>query len=262
MVQFSNFDRLRVMGARDHFTCASRSASKKGASSKSQTSRINKLKVGLVSTFILFSFSLNAQNEKASTLFSKNKEHKIDPYGALETKFSQMDNRLGLFLGGRLGAVLNNSFSFGAAGYGLLPTAKLSFDCPVPNHETEKNDYWSSGYGGLFFEYINSPNRVVHFSANTLVGCGRVTYKNINSFFSSQKNYYADKITFEHPSSFVFILEPGVELNLNMTKFFKVSFGVSYRYAPNFKLKYEEELVPSTFFNGFSANLVFKFAEF
>jgi hypothetical protein len=224
--------------------------------------RMSYLKVGVAMTFVLFSLCLNAQNKKVSTLLSNKKEHNIGAYCALETKFSQMDNRLGLFLGGRLGAVINSKFSVGAAGYSLLPTAKISFDCPIPNHETEKNDYWSSGYGGVFFEFINSSNKLLHFTANTLIGCGRVTYKNINSFFSSEKNYYADKLTFEHPSSFVFILEPGVAMDLNMTNYFKISFGVSYRYAPNFKLKYEKELVPSTFFNGFVANLAFKFAEF
>jgi len=240
--------------------------SKNEASSKSLMSRenyVSKIKVLFVVVFILFSFCVSAQDKEMSTLFSGDKKYRTDYYIALETKFSQMDNGLGLHLGGKIGIVFNNTLSIGGAGYGLLPTAKVTFECPIPGHETEKNNnYWSGGYGGLFFEYINSSNRLLHFTANTLIGCGRVTYKNINNFFDNQNKYFANKRDFEHPSSFVFILEPGVAIELNMTKIFKMSLGASYRYVPNFKFMYEEELVPSTFFNGFSANLVFKFGGF
>jgi len=249
MVRNNNYD--GIMGPGDHFKNGTR-----------QKSNICKQKATLVWTFILFSCCVCAQNEKVSTLFNENKERKVDLYCALDAKFSQMDNKLGLLFGGRLGAVINNSFSVGAAAYGLLPTAKVSFDCPVPYHETDKNDYWSAGYGGLFLEYIHSPNKLLHISTNTLIGCGRVTYKNINSFFSDEKNYYEDRQNYKHPSSFVFIVEPGAALDLNITRVFKMSFGVSYRYAPGFKLKYEEELVPRTFFNGFLVNLSFKFSDF
>jgi hypothetical protein len=256
MVEYSNFS--GVMEARDHF--------KNEASSKILTSKgynENKLKVLFVLVFIMFSLCMSAQNEEISTLFSGNRKYHTDYYVAFGTKFSQMDNGLGLHLGGKMGVVFNNTFSIGGAGYGLLPTAKITFDCPIPGHETEKsNNYWSGGYGGLFFEYINSSNKLLHFTANALIGCSRVTYKNINNFFDNQNNHFANKKDFEHPSSFVFILEPGVAVELNMTKIFKMSLGVSYRYVPNFKLMYEDELVPSTFFDGISANLVFKFGLF
>ena len=235
----------------------------KNKASSKRANYVNKSKVLFVLVFILFPFCMNAQNEQISTLFSGDKKYRTDIYVALETKFSQMDNALGLHLGVKAGVVFNNKFSIGGAGYGLLPTAKITFDCPIPGHETEKsNNYWSGGYGGLFFEYINSSNRLLHFTANTFIGCGRVTYKNINNFFDNQNNHFSNRRDFEHPSSFVFILEPGVAAELNMTKIFKLSLGVSYRYVPNFKLMYEKELVPSTFFDGFSANLVFKFGEF
>jgi len=215
---------------------------------------------GVLLTSILLPLGINAQDEEVSTLFRGYKRYDTDYYVALETKFSQLDKDLGLHLGGKIGVIFNNTFSISGAGYGLLPTAKISFECPIQGHETEKsNNYWSGGYGGLFFEYINSPNRLLHFTANTFIGCGRVTYKNLNNFFGNQNEYFSKKRDFEHPSSIILILEPGLTAELNMTKFFKMSIGISYRYAPNFKLMYEEKLVPNTFFNGYSINLVFKF---
>ena len=264
MFKYSKYN--KVMEAANHFKNSAVEAEnheKHGARSKSLMSRenfVNKLKI-LLLVFILFPFSVNAQNEEISTLFSGNKKHSISGYGALETKFTQMDKSLGLLFGAKACAIFNSSFSIGLAGYGLLPTAKTAFDCPIPGHEIEKNNnYWSGGYGGLFLEYISASNRLLHLTANALIGCGRITYKNVNSFFNS--NYFLDKRNFEHPSSIIFVLEPGVAIDLNMTKYSRLSFGVSYRYVPNFKLKYEDELVPDTFFNGFSANLVFKFGEF
>jgi len=258
MKQYSSFDRVRVM--------ETDTILKNGASLKSQMNRrtyANRLKTFFVLPFILVIFSVNAQNESVTTLFKGNKKINIGYYAALESKFSKMDDGLGLHLGGKIGVILNKRFSIGGAGYGLLPTAKTSFDCPIPGHEIEKNNnYWSGGYGGLFFEYINSSDKLLYFTANTLIGGGRITYKNINSFFTDNNNYFIDKRNSEHPSSVIFILEPGVAVNLNMTKSFIMSLGVSYRYVPNFKLMYEEELVPKTFFNGLSANLVFKFVGF
>ena len=72
MLQNNDFD--RVMEARDHFTCASQSASKNGASSKSQTSRIKLIKNKLLisSTCILLSlFAVNIFGQPTTNKYAK-----------------------------------------------------------------------------------------------------------------------------------------------------------------------------------------------
>jgi hypothetical protein len=168
---------------------------------------------------------------------------------------------MGFLLGARGGIILNNAFLVGLGGNGLLPTNKV--DCPILGHDKEKH-YLTGGYGGLFFEYINSTNSAVHFTANMLVGLGGVTYTR-----RGDNNVHVDNDgnttvnTFNHPRSFVAVFEPGVAMDLNVTKAFRMSLGVSYRYSPNFKLQYEGgNIVPKTAFNGFSVNLTFKFGNF
>ena len=204
---------------------------------------------------ILLPLCLNAQNEEISTLFGGDNEIRTGGYGAFEIKLSQLNSEFGaLLLGGRGGVIINNVFSIGAAGYGLVPTKKIN--CPIIGHENEKNNFWTGGYGGLFFEYINSSNSLVHFTINTLIGAGGITYishTNINKYFD------------DHPSSVVFVLEPGVTLELNVFKIFRLGLGVSYRYSPNFEFKFAEGVksnIPNTAFNGLAANLAFKFGNF
>jgi hypothetical protein len=198
----------------------------------------------------------NAQDNEIRTLFDGNKEIRIGGYGGFEMKSSQLDKSFsGLLLGMRGGMIVNDKFLIGAAGYGLLPTKKVNY--PIFGHETENNLYLTGGYGGLFFEYIHLSDRMFHLTANTLIGCGGVTLTK-----GWEKNDYFDN-TLKHPSSFVFVIEPGVALDVNVTKMFRMSLGVSYRYTPNFNLQHEgKNILPSAAFNGFSVGLTFKFGSF
>jgi hypothetical protein len=219
----------------------------------------------LILAFTFLPLCLNAQDERVSTLFGGDNEIRTSGYGAFEIKLSQLDGSFsGFLLGGRGGIIINNVFSVGGAGYALMPTKKI--DCPIPGHEKEKNNFWTGGYGGLFFEYINSSNNLIHFTANTLIAAGAIGYANHNNYLDSFNNYQ------RHPASFVVVLEPGVTVELNVAKIFRMGLGVSYRYSPNFELKYkdtddlgkdiEKDIVSNTAFNGITANLIFKFGNF
>ena len=206
---------------------------------------------------ILVLSSLCLKAEEMATLFGGNKEIRTGGYGALEIKLSQLNGEFGaLLLGGRGGVIINNVFSIGGAGYGFVPIKKI--DCPIPNHSNEKNNFWTGGYGGLFFEYINSSNSLAHFTINTLIGAGGITY-------ISHSNIHQNKYFEDHPSSVVFVLEPGATVELNVFKIFRLGLGVSYRYSPNFEFKFDdgiENKIPNTAFNGLAINLAFKFGNF
>jgi len=208
--------------------------------------------------FFLFPFCLNAQNEEVSTLFGGDNDCLIGGYASLDTKFSQVDNGMGFLLGVKGGIIFNSTFSLGIGGYGLLPTAITHFECPVLGHENEKRNYWTGGYGALVFEYIHASNRLLHFNANMLTGFGGASYSIRHQNYNEE-----DRKDSEHPSKFIFVLEPGVTAELNVSRFFRFCLGVSYRYVPNFKFAYEgTTLSPSTVLNSFSANLTFKFGSF
>ena len=198
----------------------------------------------------------NVRNDEIQTLFNGGDNIRLTgSYAAFAVSGSQLNDGFGLLLGARGGVIVNHSFLIGGAGYGIIPTNKVT--CPIPEHTG--NHYLTGGYGGLFFEYIHAPNRLLHFTANTLVGFGGVTYTK-----TGDNNYNPNSDNaFKHQGSFVFVLEPGIAMDMNITGSFRMSLGVSYRYSPNFKLQYEgSNIVPKTAFNGFSVNLIFKFGNF
>jgi len=108
----------RVMETRDHFTCASRSASKNGASSKSQMSRVNLLRTSNMKVIISLAvmmvsvFAVNAQVFVGGGLglsFSDGK----NSWGSTENSGSGF----GLSISPQVGYSLNDDLSMGVSGY-------------------------------------------------------------------------------------------------------------------------------------------------
>ncbi len=120
-----------------------------------------------------------------------------------------------LFMGGMGGCILNHSFVFGGGGWGLI--TKVS--ARVPDVSSGER-YVRVGYGGVYFEYIDSPQKLFHLSGGVLVGSGGAGYKN---------NYN------EHSSDSFFVLEPNVQAHVNVMQFFRISAGIFYRYVNGLK---------------------------
>ena len=114
--------------------------------------------------------------------------------------------------------------------------------------------YLVGGYGGLLVEPIIAPNFPIHVSFPILIGGGGLA---LNEYtwhdYDWEYDYYEP---FDWDSFFVF--EPGVEIELNVVKFFRVGFGASYRITSNMHMAY----VPKDMMNGFSAAVTLKFGKF
>ena len=210
----------------------------------------------LVFFFLFFPLCLNAQNEEMQTLFGSQRKTVLGGYGAIEVKGSQLNGNFhGLLTGMHGGVIINNVFAMGLAGYGLQPISKV--DCPIHDHSNTRTPRLTGGWGGFFLEYINSSNRLLHFTTNSFIGIGGVSYTRGIDYESD------DYDKFKHPSRFVFVLEPGVTMELNVFKSFRMALGVSYRYLPNFQLQHDDkDIVPKDAFNGISVNLMLKLGNF
>ncbi|HNQ83983.1 MAG TPA: hypothetical protein PKM34_10095, partial [Bacteroidales bacterium] len=55
-----------------------------------------------------------------------------------------------------------------------------------------------------------------------------------------------------------FVVEPGVEIELNVIKFFRIGVGASYRITTNLSM----DGLPKDMLNGFNAAVTFKFGKF
>lgn len=201
-------------------------------------------------TAILLSFVLavtftyaqdDYQNDEIQTIFSNHRSN--GGYGALTISYSEIGGHDALVTGGRGAFIFDHSFAIGLGGFGFVN----SFDYNQPDFETELS--LAGGYGGIFFEPIIAGKSPVHVSFPILVGMGGV------SLF---KNYGYDWDYHEYGNDIFFVLEPAVELEFNLARFFRLAATVSYRHTSKLELFDTDENA----LKGFNFGMTFKFGKF
>jgi len=166
-------------------------------------------------------------------------------YLGLTTGYTQIDGEVGFVTGGRLGMILNHSFTMGFAGYGFFNDYKW-------DNTLQSNVNLQGGYGGICIEPIVMPNFPIHLSFPIVMGVGGVEYVSDRFYYYDEWNGYVEDV-----DTYV-LVEPGIELDLNITKFFRVSAGATYRYTSKIKLAdFNSDVL-----HGISAELTLKFGWF
>ncbi|TVR16412.1 MAG: hypothetical protein EA391_07935 [Balneolaceae bacterium] len=112
----------------------------------------------------------------------------------------------------------------------------------VPNIDTPE---MRMNYGGFELEYLNRSYKLVHYGIQATVGGGDVRYRDRN-------------IELDRTADSFFSLQPGANIHLNVTGWFRVSGGVYYRYVNNVNL----EGTGNSDLSGFSAVLALRFGWF
>jgi hypothetical protein len=169
-------------------------------------------------------------------------------FGGPVLKYTSFNNSGAMIIGGRGGWIINHSFVLGGGGYGL--TTQVPVDVLDGDIIIKDSDNLYIMYGGFEMEYIFRPLKVIHISIYTLLGGGSIGYRS-----EFQDNHY--DCGYNMGKSF-FIAEPAVNLELNVTAFFHLAFGASYRYTngANYKLINDDDI------RGFSGIITVKFGRF
>lgn len=169
-------------------------------------------------------------------------------YGGPVVKFTTINNEFGVLVGGRGGWIINHTFCIGLAGYGLANNIKAN------TVDAFGRKYLEMGYGGLDLEYIDRSDDLIHFSIHTLIGGGSAGFR--YSWDEEQWNNDNGMNHKEHDP--FFILEPGANVDLNVTPWFRTSAGVSYRYVTGLS----SAAATNSDISGLSAGLTFRFGKF
>src|SRR5512145_303239 len=90
----------------------------------------------------------------------------------------------------------------------------------------------AGGYGGFFFEPVVFPKYPVHVSFPILIGAGGVAVVRD----SDSDDDWEDDFKSEASDAFM-VIEPGVEVELNITRFFKFCLGGYYRYTSEIEVR-------------------------
>lgn len=130
------------------------------------------------------------------------------------SKVTQIDGDMHLLLGGRFSLVFNHHLNIGLAGYGLVSPVDWVPDSSLPG------DYLLFGYGGLMIEPEFAPQRVIHVGIPMLLGAGG---------FGTRDD---DFNTYENGDA-CWVFEPGLNIDINIARFFKIGLGGSYRLVSN-----------------------------
>jgi hypothetical protein len=171
---------------------------------------------------------------------------KYSGYGAPVVSFGRAGDSFGTYVGGKGGLIINRQYVIGGGGFGLAhPETREDISGTL---YTGDKPLLHMGYGGGMFEYIFSPATLVHATAGMLIGAGGIGVSEQNT------NENQDKFR----SDSFFVIEPDINLSLNITWFFRLSVGISYRYIRGIDM-YEFN---GSDFTGFNARITLSFGVF
>jgi len=143
-------------------------------------------------------------------------------FGALVYGYTSFNDELVYFSGTRGAWILNlselHALHIGLSGYRTKDVDPV--DWPHPGIAEPK---LRTNYGGLELEYVNKSYRLVHVGGQLLIGSGNVRFDDRDIDVESTRDSY-------------FVLQPGVNAFVNVTRWFRISGGLHYRYASNVTL--------------------------
>ncbi|MBN2543440.1 hypothetical protein JXI42_11300 [bacterium] len=178
---------------------------------------------------------------KDETLFGS---HRFEPggYGGPVLKVTTVDGEIGIMMGGRGAFCINHVFGIGGGGYGLVNEVKAKDTAPADR------PYLGFGYGGVILEGIFFSPNMVHFTGNILIGGGAI-------YFFQDWDEQGEEHHDYHDSDHIWIVEPEVAVELNLTDYFRINLGASYRIVGEVELPGYD----NSDLSGFAGSIFFKF---
>ena len=164
-------------------------------------------------------------------------------YGALSVGYSPIDNTDGMVFSSRGCWIMDRWFAIGLGGTGFVNNLNQIEDYLLDNTFNERS-YLAGGYGGLVIEPILASRKPVHLSFPILLGGGAIAPVAEDTHtqpYSEIEDVY-------------FVAEPGIELEVNFTKWLRIAAFATYRYTSNIDIEY----VSKDALRSYSAGLTFK----
>ncbi len=191
--------------------------------------------------FVLFACTVNAQHESGNqvpqTLFSGG-TRVTGWFIDVSNSFTNINGRQGYMPGFTGGVIVDRNFRVGLAAKSLSwYESFLRFD-----NLFEEQAYLNGGYAGLFLEAAPYAGKLIHFSFPFIIGGGGAVYSSKSQLMEIDENEWEwDCYWNELSSSPFFVVEPGVNLELNVTGFMRLYSGYSYRWVKGLNLQHTSQ---------------------
>ncbi len=150
-------------------------------------------------------------------------------FGGLQGSVTQIGDEVGLMAGVRGGWIINHRFSLGASATMLVND--IDFETSVPESAGLQDTTLSLmlAYGGVEFTYIKHPERLFHYTASVMIGAGAVSYKDYECSLCGEES--------DLDSDIFFVLEPELDVVVNISTMVRLALGFSYRYVYDVELR-------------------------
>jgi hypothetical protein len=171
---------------------------------------------------ISLSIKLSFGQYNSGYIFNTKSDIKTGLYLAPELKYSRMVEGYQLYTGFKGGILFNDKIALGLSAGGFVTETVFTYH-EGQSDEMELNTIMA--YGGFNIEYIIRTSSPLQISFPMLVGAAGVALFNPDLTGSLIPN---DKLV----EGGVFIIyEPGINLEVNVTRFLRMGMGVGYRFA-------------------------------
>ncbi|HUX95198.1 MAG TPA: hypothetical protein VMV47_05635 [Bacteroidales bacterium] len=186
-----------------------------------------------------------SKSKEYMTLFGHNKPR--GAYGAFNIGYTRIADEQSVMFGGRFEWIAAQAIGFGFGGKGFIN--EYHYEPTI-----DRDVFLTGGFGGLYIEPIVMPRFPVHLAFPVLLGAGGISY--ISKDMDFNDNFIEDSEAF-------LIVEPTAELELNITRHFRLALGASYIFTTPFDIGSEGNPVASAkSMDGWNYTVTFKFGKF
>ena len=155
-------------------------------------------------------------------------------WGAPTTDYTRIMDQDALLVGGRGGWLIDHRVTIGLAGQGLttnITNAAYDDQRHLAGDDTPGTSRFFMGYGGLLIEPIIAYRSPVHLSLPLIIGAGGCGYEN-----SGALPHDFDPHNYREDAKAFFVVEPGIDLEVNLIPLVRLGLGASYRYTSDIDL--------------------------
>ncbi len=191
------------------------------------------------------------ERTETQTLFKPGKNNGW--YLGFSMGYSQIDGEDALTSGFRGAFVFDQKLAIGLGGTGFVNN--LDYHSYIGN-DPDHRFMLAGGYGGIYIEPIIAGRSAVHLSFPVLLGVGGLALvENYGRGWDWEFDpYYSSR---EWDNDVFFVIEPGVELEFNLTRWFRAAAYASYRFTSDIELFETDKNV----LDGFNFGMTFKFGK-
>ncbi len=146
-------------------------------------------------------------------------------FGAISFRSTSFRGETMVLAGLRGGWIINRTLGIGLEAHGIIPTAKYD------DIDSEVDVVALGGYGGMFLELIFFSNEVVHLTFPVSGGAGWMGY---NVDFDEDNLPMPGEPLID--DDIFWYVEPGASVEVNLSRSFRLSMGVSKRFTQDLEL--------------------------